>query len=241
MPCVYAIKNIANDRIYIGSAINPNTRWRTHKSLLKKGKHANPFLALDYLKCGEEAFVFEILELCDKETMITREQFWIDIYYDKQDKCYNIRTKAKSNLGLRMTENTKLKMSLAHKGKKPHASVLQASILATKGKKKSDSTKEKMANAAKDRANQIGTEYYSEMSKNMWKDEQTRERLLAQRRLPRPTRRKKIAQYSLENALLSTYSCAEEASSITGLPENNIRRAASGKRKTTGNFIWRYV
>ena len=54
-------------------------------------------------------------------------------------------------------------------------------------------------------------------------------------------RRKSVAQYSLSGELLTTYNSITEASKETGLLINAISHACSGKSKTCGGFIWKYV
>src|SRR4051812_8478775 len=63
MTCgIYQIRNTVNGKVYIGSSTNVEGRWRTHKcALRKKTKKASPHLQAAWIKYGESAFVFEII------------------------------------------------------------------------------------------------------------------------------------------------------------------------------------
>lgn len=63
---IYIIKNTINNRVYIGKSNDIRKRWLTHKRNLKSGKHHNEKLQKDYDKCGEGAFEYKVLELCNE-------------------------------------------------------------------------------------------------------------------------------------------------------------------------------
>ena len=65
---IYKIINKFNGRIYIGSAKRFIERWKSHTSSLRTQKHSNKFLQADFNKCGEDAFVFEVVEVTDGKT-----------------------------------------------------------------------------------------------------------------------------------------------------------------------------
>lgn len=111
---IYQIRNIIGGKIYIGSAINLEGRKRGHFSKLINGKHHSCYLQNAYNKYGENSFVFEILEYCEKECLIEREQFYIDALCPE----YNIAPKAGSSLGVKYTAEARIKMSMAKIGKK---------------------------------------------------------------------------------------------------------------------------
>jgi len=111
---IYTIINIVNGRFYIGSACSFNRRWAAHKHLLCKGTHHSLYLQNAWNKYGEESFYFGILEpVEDKEDLIAREQYWMDLLGPQ----YNICPTAGSLLGVKHTEEFKQKVSEALKGK----------------------------------------------------------------------------------------------------------------------------
>jgi len=106
---IYQIRNKINKKIYIGSAINIVERWQRHVRLLNRNKHTNKHLQSAWNKYGSENFEFTILEECEKELLIEREQFYLDTLCPE----YNICPTAGSQLGTKRTKETRLKMSLA--------------------------------------------------------------------------------------------------------------------------------
>lgn len=60
---IYSIKNVKNNKIYIGSSNNIEKRIKDHFRNLKNNKHSNQYLQNAYNKYGNESFIFEILEV----------------------------------------------------------------------------------------------------------------------------------------------------------------------------------
>lgn len=75
---IYKITNIVNNKIYIGSSRNIKNRWFKHTALLRHNKHENKHLQNAWNKYGEENFKFEIVEQCEVEELLIREQFYLD-------------------------------------------------------------------------------------------------------------------------------------------------------------------
>jgi len=89
---IYQIKNLTNGRIYIGSAKLFKTRYNHHIVSLRKGTHHNKFMQRDFNKCGEDSFIFEVIEVVVGDSRFDRlliEQKYIDIHYDNGKSCYN--------------------------------------------------------------------------------------------------------------------------------------------------------
>ena len=111
---IYKITNTINNEFYIGSAVNLYNRCSSHFSRLIKNKHHSRILQNSFNKNGPNSFRFEIIELCNIENLIYREQFYLDTFKPK----YNICKIAGSPLGRKQTEETKRKLSLMRKGQK---------------------------------------------------------------------------------------------------------------------------
>jgi len=84
---IYLIKNIINGKIYIGQSNNIKIRWRSHRSLLKKGKHSNTHLQRSYDKHGKAAFSYIIYE--QTEDLNEREYYWIQFFIQNNIELYN--------------------------------------------------------------------------------------------------------------------------------------------------------
>lgn len=117
---IYAITNKVNGFKYIGSAVNWGKRITNHQLKLRDNIHPNQYLQNAYNKYGKDAFIFDIVERCEKEKLIEREQFHIDSY--DFEKLYNLRTIAQSNLGYVVSQETRDKLRNNNKNRvyKPH-------------------------------------------------------------------------------------------------------------------------
>lgn len=113
---VYAIKNILNNRIYIGSTtVCFQTRYEKHINSFKN-KTNSRFMQNDYEKCGSHKFAMFILEIVNTvEKVLGREQYWLDYFYDNQKDCYNISPTAGNCRGIKLTENRKKNLSIKAK------------------------------------------------------------------------------------------------------------------------------
>lgn len=77
LPGIYLILNTETDKGYIGQASNLYHRWHSHKSYLKKDKHANEHLQRSFNKYGEDKFEFHILAIAHGQ-LNELEQFYLD-------------------------------------------------------------------------------------------------------------------------------------------------------------------
>jgi group I intron endonuclease len=144
---IYKITNIITNDSYIGSAVNLNSRKRTHFANMNLCKHPNKHLQSSYNKYGKDNFTFEILAKCPKEYLLKLEQFFIDIF----NPTFNKRKQVNSNLGLVLTEEHKQKISESNKnhpsrvGRKLSDEYKDSIRKAHLGKTLSNETKEKIS------------------------------------------------------------------------------------------------
>jgi group I intron endonuclease len=90
---IYSIVNIVNNKVYIGSAIDFEKRWKRHLKDLSENKHCNIHLQRAYLKYGESNFRFNIVEKCEyqKDIILEKENYYIDKFNSKDfNNGYNI-------------------------------------------------------------------------------------------------------------------------------------------------------
>lgn len=114
---IYRIRNVATEKCYIGSSKNIRSRELEHWRMLKKNIHHSRALQNVYNKYGRNSFVFEILEEVDTANLIAREQH----YLDTMKPAYNIRkTAAPQRVNYAHNSDSRLKMSVARKGKSYH-------------------------------------------------------------------------------------------------------------------------
>jgi group I intron endonuclease len=116
---IYIIKNLINNKIYIGSAVNLDRRLKYHKWALEKGTHCNIHLQRAWKKFGGNSFCFEEYLFCKKEDLIFNEQLVIDamIIRKGRENIYNISPTAGSTLGKKHSDETKKKIGLRSKGR----------------------------------------------------------------------------------------------------------------------------
>lgn len=94
-------------------------------SVLERSK--SHFLS-SLLKNGYSIFKVDILEFSDKKDLLAREQYYIDLLKPK----FNILTKAYSSLGAQLSEETRLKMSIAAKNRPKISEETRAKLSAAK-------------------------------------------------------------------------------------------------------------
>jgi len=153
---IYCWKNNLNGKTYVGSAINLSKRINSYYNIIESNKKLRPILGhtsfasvtgttfvveLALSKYGFENFTLEILEYCEKENVMVREQFFIDLLIPE----YNVLKHAYSLLGFKHSELTisKLKQKVVSAEHKKILSSLH------KNKKVSEETKLKLAAATK--------------------------------------------------------------------------------------------
>jgi group I intron endonuclease len=131
---IYAIVNNVTHDMYVGSAVAVNRRWNAHRSQLRNGKHHCKHLQNAHVKYGDNGFDWEIIELvANKEDLIKREQFWLNFF----QPVYNKRKIADSCFGVKRSEESRKKMSLAQMGRKQSAQTIAKRSAALKGKPRS--------------------------------------------------------------------------------------------------------
>lgn len=88
---IYKIKNLINNKVYIGSSVDIHKRLVNHKYKLRKNIHDNIYLQSSYNKYKKENFTFEILENCFIENLVEKENYYINLYNSiNPDKGYNL-------------------------------------------------------------------------------------------------------------------------------------------------------
>lgn len=154
---IYRIKNLTNSKIYIGSALDLSKRWSNHKSDLNKRKHQNRYLQSACIKCGIDNFVFEVLEYCDKEYLIIKEQSWIDFCKPQ----YNLNPKAGSNLGRKWSKEARENMRQARL--RLPKEFLSSLGKMTKGRKHTEEWKKSQSERSKGNKHKLGTKQSKEL------------------------------------------------------------------------------
>lgn len=140
-PCVYIIKNLIDNKVYVGSTISHYRKKGQHYYRLRRGDHDNNLLQNAWNYYGEINFSFEVLEffeledLKNKSKLYKREQYYMDFYKSTSRKFgYNKAPEAGTNLGRKMSNESRKKMSESHTGKKLSKKHIENIVKATKKK-----------------------------------------------------------------------------------------------------------
>lgn len=115
MRCIYKIINVQNQNFYVGSAVNYEKRKARHLWRLRRGDHANKHLQAAWLKYGEQAFVFAVVQpVPDTEDLLAAENVWLKEHVGK-DYCYNLATDATApQLGMSGEKNAMWGKTFSH-------------------------------------------------------------------------------------------------------------------------------
>ncbi len=105
---VYQIRNIVNDKVLVGAALDLPSALNRHKFQLQMGSHPNRALQAEWNEFGAESFAFEILdEITPKEGRDYREdlaclgELWLEKSQPYGDRGYNEKKKGREEM-LRM-------------------------------------------------------------------------------------------------------------------------------------------
>jgi hypothetical protein len=101
---VYQIRNIVNDKVLVGAALNLPGVLNRHQFELRAGTHRNRALQAEWHEFGGESFAFEILdELTPREDagdnyradLAFLEELWLEKLQPYGDHGYNEKKKGK--------------------------------------------------------------------------------------------------------------------------------------------------
>ena len=135
MPCVYALFCKDTGLPYIGSTVDLSSRLPTHLKRLQEGWHHSKKLQRAWRKYGGESFILSILEFCPKELLLEREQFYMDAWQAYRNG-YNCVPIAGATRGYTQSGETRLKKSLAMRGRKQSSLHVQRRSQSMLGKNK---------------------------------------------------------------------------------------------------------
>jgi group I intron endonuclease len=114
---IYLIVNVINNKLYVGSAVDFQDRWRLHKLELNRNNHCNRHLQAAWNAYGESCFQFHAIEYTSD--LLAREQYWIErLNSTNIDIGYNICAVARNRKGVKASDETREKLRQSHLGHK---------------------------------------------------------------------------------------------------------------------------
>ena len=143
---IYRI-DLGNDWFYIGSAVSLRHRKSKHRRDLERKLHNNQIMQRCWNKYG--IFKFTVLEECEIDNLLIREQLLIDQYFSDL-KNVNLAPIAGSSLGVVRSAEYRAKMSVSCKGRILSAETRAKMSAAKKGVPLSTEHRAKISESAKD-------------------------------------------------------------------------------------------
>jgi hypothetical protein len=121
---IYKIQSIIHsERIYIGSAVNINHRHNQHLCDLKHNRHHSIKLQRHFNKYGQKDLNFTIIEECSVETLLVREQHYLNInntYFNICKTAGNCLGRAPWNKNKKMSKEFCERLRITSIGNKSH-------------------------------------------------------------------------------------------------------------------------
>ena len=113
---VFQIRNIVNEKVFLGSSLNLTGIFNRHQFQLRTGNHPNKGLQADWNQYGSDNFVFEILdELTPMEDpaydytsdLAFLEDWWLEKMKPYADRGYNERKMSKEEKLRKIAESSR--------------------------------------------------------------------------------------------------------------------------------------
>jgi group I intron endonuclease len=237
---IYKITN-PKGKIYIGQSTNIEKRWKYYSSQYHNKKDKQTKLFNSLIKYSPKNHKFEILEECTVEQLNEREIYW-GHYYNCTDKECGLNLRELGKQG-QWTEEAKLKLSLAQKGKLRHTDESKAKISTKlKGTKYTDEQKKKCS----ENSGMKGKPNHAGGSKKGWLRTQESKNRISESKQGKiqpnisKSLQKAILQYDLEGNFIKEWESAKVAGQTLNISNNGIGLCCRGKLKKSYGFVWKY-
>lgn len=214
---IYQIRNLINNKKYIGQATNIKNRWYIHKWFLRKevySRFENIHLFNAWKKYTESNFIFETIEFCNIEDLDKLESHYIHLY--PREELYNINYEdPTTSRGRKYSEETLEKL---------------------RNRVVSEETRQKMSESGKKKIfSERHRENISKSNKNKAHSEEWNRKVSESKKKP-------IVQLDLSTGkIISEYSSASEAASLLNINLGHISQVCHNNRKSAGGFRWEYI
>ena len=245
LPGIYIFKCLINNKYYIGETKNIQKRMGDHKTQKSQLIHRA------FRKHGFENFEIEVRYLPDLDNLarLDLEEELIIEFNSQVPNGYNICPRGQSNLGVPHSNETKAKISQAHKGRKQTPEHVERGRLSRLGKSRSDETKRKISEANRGYNGRTGTKHseetkikMSESARGRIASEETKLKM-SQLAKERKIGAKPIVQIHPETGQqIKIWDCISDAAEFLGCKSKRTHIVAclKGKYKFAYGFKWEY-
>ena len=207
--CIYKI-TCPNGYYLYGSTIQFEKRKSNYKSDLIKGNYNNIFLQRVFNKYGWEAIQFKVVQTDIPESILSFvEDVWIGMHcsrVDDNNKGMNMRDGSRVN----HTEESRRKISNAHKGRKQPKETIDKRIKTMRENHKPRSEESR-----------------NKTSKSLMGHNAT-------------SIQKRIAQFNINEELIKSWDSITEAANALKIQHSSISKCLNGHIKHAGGFVWKF-
>ncbi len=246
---IYEIRNIVNNKYYIGSTTHKESRKVRHWQELNRNDHFNPYLQNAWNKYGEVNFEYKIIsehevenkqQLYEIETELLKQINGKDDVYNMSDRGNGppiIKGKDHYKFGLKRTKEEKEKTSNSLKEyyKNHDGPAL--------GKKWTPELREKiMEGRSKIIHPNLGKHHSEEAKKRIGSanSKYIRTTKMKQKMSECSKVKKKIQQLDLNGVFIKEWQSIMEASKFYGITDSALNICLHGRSKSSAGFKWRY-
>lgn len=209
---IYKIKNLINNKIYIGQSLNIKARWEKHK----KSKD-NCAIHQALRKYGINNFSFEVIEECPPELLNEREIFWIK-EYNSYNEGYNMTLGGEGSLKRAIQSFNELGEFV-----KEYNSITEAAL-------DTNTSSEKIISVCQ----HYPQRFYAGNYQWKYADDKT---II----LPREKQKSKnIYQFDLNGNFIQRFSSLTEAANELNIDKSKICACCNGRQKTAYGYQWSY-
>lgn len=200
-----------NGKKYIGMTGQPvYLRWRDGK-----GYKNNPYFWRAIVKETWDKFTHTVLLSGLSQSEAEQKEIDLIKKYQTHNKKYGYNLEYGGHSQGRVSDETKLKMSISSTGKKHTEETKLKISVGVKGLVRSEETRKRMSIAQSG----AGNAQHGKIAYNA----------------------KKITQLNISNEVMGYFNSSYEAEKTTGISGRSIRSACSGSQQSAGGYGWRYA
>ncbi len=229
MGWIYKIRNVENNKIYIGQTTQNNVafRWADHIKSINSGRDSHLIRAFNHH--GIEKFTFSVVMQVPDDQLDNAEINEITVQNSLSPNGYNIREGGSRG---KHTEETIKKIRESHIGKKHTNETKEKLRKINLGKKHTDESKKRVSKSLSGKPkSKEAIENSSKARTGLKRSNEVCEKIGLAHQIA-------VEQWSIEGTYIHTYPSIKMAMQNTGC--NDISKCCRGKYKQSGGFVWKY-